>query len=387
MGRIAFTGMERVVFGEPAAGAVAAEAARLGAERVFLLASGTLNRETEEVARMREALGGRFAGLCDRMPAHSPRDAVVECAAAARAAGADLLVTFGGGSVTDGGKAATICLEHGVTDMDGLEPFRTVVGPDGKRRNPDYAAPSVRQVAVPTTLSGGEFNARAGVVDPRARRKQSFIHPGIVPVSVVLDGAVCRHTPEWLFLSTGVRAVDHAVETFLSIDANDYTDASALHALRLLGEALPRVRADPGDTDARLRCLVGAWLSMAGIVTGTRLGASHAIGHILGGSAGVPHGHTSCVMLPWVLEWNAPANGARQAELAAALGRPGAPAPEVLDGLIAGLGMPRRLREVGVGAEDFPRLAADCMLDDWTFSNPRPISTPEQVEEILRMAA
>jgi len=385
-GEIVFTGMERVIFGRPAAEALRAEADRLGTQRVFLLVGGTLNRETDEVDRLAAALGDRFCGLHDRMPAHSPRDAVVDCANAARAAGADLLASFGGGSVTDGAKAVTICLKHGITDSAGMEAFRTRVDEEGRRHFPDYAAPDVRQIAIPTTLSGGEFNARAGITDPGQRLKQSFIHPGIIPLSVILDPAVTRHTPAWLFLSTGIRAVDHAVETYLSLDANDYTDGSALQALRLLGEGLPRVKAQPDDMAARLKCLMGAWLSMVGVVSGTRLGASHAIGHILGGSAGVPHGYTSCVMLPYVLDWNAGVNGARQDDVAAALGHPGRPAAEVLDGFIAGLGMPRSLRAVEVTESQLPQLAENCMLDDWTFSNPRPIRDPAQVLEILRAA-
>ena len=381
-----FTALERVVAGYPAAEAIAQEAERRAASRVFLLTSGSLARNTDEVETIAGALGTRLAGRFSAMPAHSPRDAVVACAAAARSVDTDLLVTVGGGSVTDGGKAVTICLRHDVTDMDGLDRFRTRVDADGIRHLPDYAGPTVRQVAVPTTLSGGEFNARAGITDPRLRLKQSYMHPGIIPVSVILDGAITRYTPEWLFLSTGIRAVDHAVETFLSIDANDYWDSSALHALRLLGEALPRVRSNPDDTEARQKCLVGAWLSMTGVVSGCRLGASHAIGHILGGSAGVPHGHTSCVMLPVVLDWNRPVNGRRQAELSAALGRPGIPAAEVIGDLIGGLGLPRRLGDVGVRAERLPELAANCMLDDWTFSNPRPIRSPDQVQEILTRA-
>lgn len=385
-GEITFTAMDRVILGQPAAEAIAAEADRLGARRVFLLTGGTLARETDEVDSVERALGSRLAGRFSSMPAHSPRDAVVACANAARAADADLLVTVGGGSVTDGGKAVTICLRHDIADMDGLEPFRTQVDADGRRHSPDYAGPDIRQVAVPTTLSGGEFNARAGITDPRIRLKQSYVHPGIIPVSVILDGAVTRHTPEWLFLSTGIRAVDHAVETFLSLDANDYWDGSALHALRLLGEALPAVKADPDDIAARQKCLTGAWLSMTGIVSGCRLGASHAIGHILGGSAGVPHGYTSCVMLPFVLEWNTSVNAARQAELAAALGRPGVPASEVLHNLISGLGLPRTLGAVGVSSDLLPQLAENCMLDDWTFSNPRPIRSSEQVLQILNRA-
>lgn len=336
-GEMIFTRMDRVIFGKPAAQSIIAEADRLEAERVFLLTSGTLNRATGEIERIREALGGRYVGTHDDMPAHSPRSAVVACANAARKARADLLVTVGGGSVTDGGKAVTICLEHGITDV------------------------------------------RVGL-------KQSYIHPGIIPQTVILDPAVTVHTPEWLWLSSGVRAIDHAVETLCSLDANEYTDGTSLQALRALADGLARVKANPADLEGRLRCQMGAWLSMVGIVTGTRLGASHAIGHILGGTANVPHGYTSCVMLPYVLAYNEPINADRQRDVSAALGQPGERASDILDGLIRGLGMPRTLREVGVDEARLPQLAENCMLDDWTFSNPRPIRTPGEVMEILQMA-
>ena len=385
-GQIKFTRMEKVIFGEPAAEAVKSEAERRGATGVFLLVSGTLNRETDEVEKIREALGNLYCGTHDDMPAHSPREAVVACANAARDANADLLVSVGGGSTTDGGKAVTICLKHGITDIEGMEALRTFVDKEGKRHFPKYAAPDVRQVVVPTTLSGGEFNPRAGITNSKLRLKQSFMHPAIIPVSVILDPEVTAPTPEWLFLSTGIRAVDHAVETYLSIDANHYTDGTCLQALKLLGDGLPRVKADPGDLEARLNCLMGAWMSMTGVITGARLGASHAIGHILGGSAGVPHGHTSCIMLPYVLDWNASVNGERQKDIAAAMGQANTPLPHVLDQFIRKLDMPRRIRDTGVDKGDLVRLAENCMLDDWTFSNPRKIQTPEQVLEILKIA-
>lgn len=384
-GQMVFTRMERVVFGQPAADAIVAEADRRGARRVFLLASRSLARDTDEVRLISDALGERFAGLHDHMPAHSPRSAVVACANAARDAGTDLLVSVGGGSATDGAKAVTICLQHGVTDEDGMEPFRTVVN-DGKRDIPSFAAPDVRQIAVPTTLSAGEFNARAGVTDTRIGLKQSFMHPDIIPAAVILDARITVHTPEWLWLSTGIRAVDHAVETLCSIDANDYTDGAAMHALRLLSAGLRGVKADAGDLEARHQCLMGAWMSMVGIVTGTRLGASHAIGHILGGTAGVPHGYTSCVMLPFVLEFNADTNAARQALVSEALGQPGRPAAEVVHELINGLGLPRTLAAVDVDAAQIPQLAENCMLDDWTFSNPKQIRDPQTVAGILERA-
>lgn len=385
-GRIDFTAMERVAFGQPTADALVEEADRLGAKRVFILASRTLNRETDAIRKVETALGDRFAGVFDHMPAHSPRDAVVGCAAAARAAGCDLLATIGGGSATDGGKAVTICLKHDITDVDQLEAFRTKVDSEGKRHFPEYDGPDVPIVCVPTTLSGGEFNARAGVTDTRVKLKQSFMHRKLIPTTVILDPEITRHTPEWLFLSTGVRALDHAVETFLSLDANDYLDGPMLQALRLLGEGLPRVKANPDDLEARLKCLIGAWHSMTGVIVGARLGASHAIGHILGGSADVPHGHTSCVMLPYVLAWNASVNGERQKEIATAMGAPGKDCAKVIDSFISSLDMPRTLRDVGVSQNQLPQLAENCLLDDWTFSNPRPIRTAEQVMDILNTA-
>ena len=381
--RVVFSKMDEVVFGKPAAEAVADQARRLDASRVFLLVSGTLNRKTEEVANIRKGLGNRHAGTFDAMLPHTPRSCVIAAAEQAREANADLMVTIGGGSVTDGAKAVQLCLANDVRSPAALDALRAVKGPDGVVGPPPCRAPTLPHVAVPTTLSAAEFSAIAGVTDERTKTKELFRHPGIIPRAVILDPAITVHTPEWLWLSTGIRAVDHSVETYCSIDGNAYTDSTALQALRLLGRGLAAVKRDPADAAARLDCQIGAWISMTGIVSGTRMGASHAIGHVLGGSAGVPHGYTSCVMMPAVLAFNAAVNGDRQAELSTALGAAGQPAAEVLDRFIGGLGLPRRLRDVGVKREDLQRIATNCMLDDWTFSNPRPIQGAQEIVPIL----
>ena len=114
-GRVVFSAMEEVVFGRPAAEAVAELAAKAGAERIFLMVSGTLQRETDEIARIRAALGNKVAAVFDRMPAHTPRQAVVAATALAREAGADLIVTVGGGSITDAAKAVQLCLANGIS--------------------------------------------------------------------------------------------------------------------------------------------------------------------------------------------------------------------------------------------------------------------------------
>jgi alcohol dehydrogenase class IV len=126
----------------------------------------------------------------------------------------------------------------------------------------------------------------------------------------------------------------------------------------LLGRGLSGVKADPLDLDARLEAQLGAWMSMIGSQTGVPKGASHGIGHVLGGTAHVPHGYTSCVMLPHVLRFNLPVNADRQALVSEALGRQGEAAADVVAALIAGLGLPGRLRDVGVEPEQLDRIAA-----------------------------
>ncbi|HUA55025.1 MAG TPA: iron-containing alcohol dehydrogenase [Candidatus Sulfotelmatobacter sp.] len=387
-GAFTFQAIERIVYGKPAAEALKAEAQRLGATRVFLMVSGTMNRTTDEVAKLRAALGNTYAGLHDHMPPHTPRDAVIEAANQARDAKADLIVTFGGGSLTDAGKVVQLCLRHNVTDMDGLEPYRAVTGADGKLSIPQFDPPIVRQITIPTTLSGGEFSWQAGCTDPRIKVKQSFRHPLFVPRAVILDPAPTVHTPMWVFLSTGMRAFDHATESLCSLDhANPVWEVSAQQAIRLLRRGLLRVKQDPSDLAARLECQLAVWLSLAGRQAGVNMGASHAIGHILGGTCDVPHGYTSCVMLPHVMRYNRPVNAARQRLVAEAMGQPDADAADLIAGFVAELGLPGRLSEVGVTREQFPVIAKNTMHDPWLYTNPRKIGTPEQVTEILEAAA
>ncbi|MBM3342329.1 MAG: iron-containing alcohol dehydrogenase [Betaproteobacteria bacterium] len=386
-GTFTFTQIERITFGQPAAKALLAEAERLNAQRVFMIVSGTMNRTTDEVAKVRAALGGRFAGLYDRMPSHTPRDAVLEAARDARALNADLIVTFGGGSVTDAGKLLQLCLRHDISEYDQLDAYHVRVASDGKTVIPAFDGPKVRQIAIPTTLSGGEFQAGGGGTDTRRKVKQSFKHPLLVPRVTILDPAPTVHTPMWVWLSTGLRAVDHATEAICSPVTNPASDASFVQALKLLSRGLPRVKAAPGDLEARLDCQLGVWLAMAGRTGGAQMGASHAIGHVLGGSCDVPHGYTSCVMLPPVLRYNRSVNAERQKLVAEAMGHAGEDAAEVIAAFIKGLGLPERLSEVGVTRDQFAMIADHAMHDSWLHTNPRKITSVEQVYEILEMAA
>jgi maleylacetate reductase len=381
-GRVVFGAMDEVIFGTPAAEAVVAQMDRLRAGRAFLMVSGTLNRETDEIEKIRNSLGSRCVATFDAMPPHTPREAVIAATEQARAANADLIVTIGGGSITDGAKAVQLCLANNVSTADGIDTIRARKGVA-----PPMTAPTVRQISVPTTIAGGEFSAVAGVTNQRTRVKEMLRHELTMPRAVILDPAMTVHTPQWLWLSTGIRAVDHCVEGLCSREAHPYADAQAVRGLSMLAQALPRVKADARDLDARMDCQIGTWLSMGPLSAGVPMGASHGIGYVLGATFDVPHGYTSCVMLPSVMRWNKPDNAERQALVSAAMGHPGKDAADVLDTFIRDLGMPRSLQEVRIGPEHFDQIAEQAMATPWIPRNPRKIDDPAQVREILVLAA
>ena len=381
-GRVVFGAMDEVVFGRPASETLVEQLNRLGTVRAFLMVSGTLNRQTDVIDNIRRALGSRCVSTFDAMPPHTPRAAVIAASEHARAANADLIITIGGGSITDGAKAVQLCLANDVRNADEIDRVKA-----GRGASPQIKAPTVRQISVPTTIAGGEFSATAGVTNEKTKVKEALRHPLVMPRAVILDPWLSLHTPEWLWLSTGIRAVDHCVEGICSREAHPYGDAQALKGLSMLAQALPRVKADARDLDARMNCQIGTWLSTGPLASGVPMGASHGIGYVLGAEFGVPHGYTSCVMLPSVMRWNKSANADRQTLVAEAMGQPGKDASDVLDNFIRNLGMPRSLREVKVTSEHFDAIAKQAMATAWVPRNPRKIEGPAQVREILDMAA
>jgi maleylacetate reductase len=385
-GLYSYPGTARIAYGTAFEEALPRELDQTGERKVFILASSTLERTTDVVRRVEKVLGARFAGLHAKIGAHTPRIDVVAAANAARAAGADLVLTIGGGSITDAAKMVAICLANDITEATQLDRLSVKIGADGKSVRPTYKPPTVASVIIPTTLSAGEFSAIAGCTDTVRGVKEVFAQPKAFPRTVILDPAVTVHTPGWLWLSTGIRAVDHAVEDLCSSNSKPFSDGTSFHALRLLGRGLRAVKRDPSDLDARLDCQLGSWMSIIGSSAGVDKGASHGIGHVLGGTAGVPHGYTSCVMLPHVMRFNLPVNGERQKLVSEALGRPGESAADLLAALVAELGLPSTLRDVGVKADMLDRIAQESMHDRWIHTNPRKIAGPEAVRQLLDSA-
>ncbi|TWC00674.1 alcohol dehydrogenase class IV [Bradyrhizobium macuxiense] len=378
-----YPAMETVIYGKPAAEALREEAERLGAKRVYLIASRTLNTTTDEIEKIRKALGDRHAATFDGVPQHTTRDVVTQIARQASEAGADLVVAIGGGSVVDAAKIVLMCIEHEIFEPAGLDGFETT--PD--RRFGPFRNPKVRMIAIPSTLSGGEYNSGALVTDTSRKLKQIFNHPMMMPRSIILDPAMTRYTPEKLWLGSGTRAMDHGIEAICSSRPNVLVDAVCQQGLRYLHDGLLRTKANPGDEAARLSCQLGSWLSAFGLQSRVPMGASHAIGHVLGGTCDVPHYFCTAVMMPSVLRYNRPATEKAQQSIAAALGAPGRDAGEAFAGFIAELGLPRRLADVGVGEDRFELIGRNAMLSIFTRANPQPIREPADVVKILKLAA
>lgn len=386
-----FLALDRVHFGVPAAEALQQEIGQRASERIVIVTSRTLNRTTPVVSNLAHSLGDRVVGIFDQCVEHTPRESVIALAAVLRQARADLVVSLGGGTVIDTVKIALLCLAQGVEQSDALDQWHLKVNPDGSLHVPIVAAPPCRQIAIPTTLSGAEFSDLGGATDTRTGMKHGFTGRFIGPAAVILDPAMTLHTPERLWLSTGIRAVDHAVEAICARNSQPFLDALGLRALKQLAGSLAPLGSaavDPSRPESlqgRLDCQIGAWLAATSIRRAD-YGASHGLGHALGADAGVPHGITSCVLLPTVMRYNQEVCQNALAEISAALGHPDQSAADLIEALISRLGLPTRISELGVGRERLAVIAEKAMGNPFVRSNPRLIQSSAQTLEILERA-
>lgn len=359
--------------------ALARELARLGARRAYVIMSASLHDDADIWGGLRAAAGDRIAGVYAALPQHSPLPDVMGAARTARERGCDMVVSIGGGSCIDAAKIVQLCLGLGEFDMEAVLAARA----DKSRLR---AATELRHIAVPTTLSGAEYTWFAGGRNPQTGLKEAFAVPGLLPRTVILDGQLATRTPQRLWLSSGLRALDHAIEGLISGRNHPLGHALAVDGLARLRQALPHSRTEPMDPAARRDGQYGGWFCAIGLMTGVPMGASHAIGHVLGSLYDVPHGLTSCVTLPAVLAFNYCADEPAFADVARALGgRAGHEAPDLLRAFIDGLGLPTRLGELGIESAAFPAIAAATMHEGWTATNPRPLRHADDILPLLEM--
>jgi maleylacetate reductase len=367
---------ERVHFNASVRDTLGNEVARLGSQRVFLATSRTLRRETAAISLLVGTLGNRCAAIFDSIGEHSELESVAAALAEARRVNADVLIGCGGGSIIDALKIVQLGLATGAGSVDDILA-------QGKLR--PAITTGIRQIAVPTTLSGAETTPAGGGTDRTRGIKLGFASPMLVPVSVIYDPALGALSPEWLWLSSAMRGVDHCCEGILARNANAVADAGLLQALRMFSTTLRRTRHVPGDPQARSDSQIAAWLACSNSFR-SGSGASHGIGYILGGRYGMHHGYGSCIMLPHVLRWNEPVTAERQKLISEAMGRPSLSAGDAVAELVSDLGLPSRLRDVGISRDSLGQIAEEAASHPVVRTNPRDITAAADVQQILDAA-
>ena len=383
----------RIVFGNGKVDFLKEEVRKLGGKRVLVLSGKTVAEKTDSVRRVNDALGDMSVGVYSNLPQRAPLASAVEAANLAVAQGVDTLVGVGGSTISDASRMIAVLMAEGITTEAQL---RQLGEDQDMMLSPNLEGkPLPLQVSIPTTLSAGEFNMGGGnVLDDQAGHKIRVRSPRLYADLIMLDAVMTEGTPDWLWLSTGVKALDHCIERLYTTGNQPAIDAPILAAAEMIFTHLPKSRESDNDPEARLQCLVAAWMSMMG-APNFATGLSHAIGHIIGVHYSVGHGYTSCVTQPYVMEFNRPVSAAKQGLLARSAGldtralsdeAAAKAAARAVDDFVLGLGMPHRLRELEIPEEDLPKIAELVLTDGGCRNNPVPITSTEQVMEILRAA-
>ncbi|MEO1191601.1 MAG: iron-containing alcohol dehydrogenase [Pseudomonadota bacterium] len=362
--RFRFTGTQEVIHGEGALAALPEAVERLGGTRVFIITGKSMATKTGHVAAAEALLGKTWAGTMAGVRQHAPQGDVAAAAEEAKAASADLLVSLGGGSPIDSAKGVAELLQ-----VDGRP---------------------LPQIAISTTLSAGEFTPIAAATDEASGVKEVRVDHRLTPATVILDPKLTLETPEQLWASTGVKALDHAVEVLLAVRPHPLADLLASEAIRRLCQSLPVTLAQPDNLDARADCQLVAWFSIAGLPSvGIRL--SHLIGHQVGARWDIPHGVTSCITLPHCVRHLAAETEEQQKRLADAFDLPhsqlsaqerGEANAEAIATFIAKLPVPTSLQAAGAREADLPAVA-DAVAAETRSGGSEPQS-PGAIMSLLR---
>ncbi|MFT4563627.1 MAG: maleylacetate reductase [Gammaproteobacteria bacterium] len=393
-GAFTFLPIEDVHYGAGALSSLEANLAKHNIKRALLITGNTLATKTNLVDKVVAASGGRIAKVFHETTQHVHRGSVINAIESARSIDADGIISFGGGTPNDTGKAVLLGLAEDIRETGDFDRYRVRFEYPSTVEVPPVNGTALPMIAISTTLSGGEFTHFAGVTDSERKVKDLYIDKKLAARAVYLDPELTLETPDWLWLSTGMRSVDHCIEALCSINAHPFTDALASQALNMLSRYLRECKADPSDLVARTNAHLAAWMSVCGLAN-VNVGLSHGIGHQLGARNDVPHGVTSCVMMPSTMEFNRDYVGNRQVWIAEAMGcdvrgldtaTASALSSDAVRTLVSDLELPSRLRDVGVDVDDFAAIAKDALEDLVVATNPRPVGSLEDVIEVLHHA-
>lgn len=322
--------LERVIYGPGKIAALKDEMERRGLKRAVVVTTDVVAK-LPILQQVTGALGAHCASVFSGIIQHVPRGTVNDLQKEIERVNADCLVSFGGGSPIDSAKVA----------IYGLLEARELI-----------------HIAVPTTLSAAEYTHAGGVTDESTRVKSGVYDTRVLPRTVIADPALTISTPDWLWVSTGIRALDHAIECAYAIRHQPISDALAAKSIALFSEHLHPSITTKGDEQLEHRghCQFASWYSIFGAMN-TRFGLSHLLGHQIGPRWDVPHGVTSCITLPNAMRFMAEIAAERFGPVAEGYGIPfdrAIPKPAALkcadrtEEFIAQFDVPKRLRDAGV---------------------------------------
>ena len=377
----------RIIAGRDLLGSTGFEFQKEGARRIFVVTDEVI-RGTGLVERVEAGIadgGLEVAGIFDQVPQDSSTDVVESCAAAAKEAGADSFLAVGGGSVMDTAKVADAVFTHGggAAEQEGF--YLMPREDDGMGRPLDIAP----LACIPTTAgTGSEVSMAAVIKIPEENVKIEIADFPLFPRLAILDPDTTRTLPPQIAAATGMDAMTHAIEGYVSTDWSAHQDARSLHALRMIRDNLERaVERGEEDEEARGNMLIAANLAIT-----IALGSVHAMSHPAGAHFGVPHGVANAIHLPHVIRHNA-AGSEEIADRYRDIGEIFDIAePEIgealathITGLVERLGLPTRLSQAGVPEDGIPALVEGAMGDGTTLLNPREMSE-EDYAELYRAA-
>lgn len=356
----------------------------IGARRAAIVCGQTVSRGPI-LAAVRAALGRHYAGVFDRVPAHTPYASVQAAAAKLGELGANCVVSVGGGSAIDAGKGVVLLAATG----GDFAPYLMDYDTKGSMARAAMPMSPIRHVSVPTTAgSASDVMPTGAIRDPGAGRKLLFWDDRLVPEATVLDPEIAVHADPQLTAATGMTAVARAIESLYSKHRHPISTGLALHAARLMRRALPRSVEAPHDIAARADCQMAALMSGVASIN-AMVSVVHAIGHVVGGRYGLQHGISHGILLAPALRRLLPAIGPDRAFVLEALGCAPDGASEdaahAVETLLKRLPVPQRLREAGIKESELPSIAAGTMGGYMMANLPAPM-TAADVEALLRAA-
>ncbi len=355
---------------------------RFSWHRLMLCSTGSLRRDGT-ITSIEKALGDRLVATFEHVRPHVPDFQVAEALALAEENDIDALIGLGGGSPIGLAKALSLVLEEQRTGRPA-------------RAASSSGQPLVPVIAIPTTYAGSEITPVYGITQHSdgLARKITVTDSKITPKLVIYDPLLTLNLPPALTASTGINALAHCIEALYSITRNPLSTAAATSGTHYIISALPRCYAVADDVEARTEMLTGAYLAGTALSSVT-MALHHGLCHVLGGTAGVPHGIANSIILPHAMRFNLDATASQLAPAAEAMGisLAGRSAEVAVEeaiqriyALITQMNLPQHLRDVGVQETDLPHLAQLAFQSRTVQNNPKPITDPAQLEALLRAA-